>query len=349
MMQAYQAENGVPIESKIYLRRRLADEVESPNFSLPIERRLPPLAEAQSLALQIEDSDLQWESLIKIAREYVAIGEVDLARQMSSMMADRFAQESRSADNWEYDSYHERSVEYSEFLISIGEQTQAIALANEIENPEDYSGHLSNEQPAQFVAVGKYELAEEMRTALPTSRRRLLAGLDMVKQYQLLDLLDEAFALTKRLLDEAQYGDLTSEIGTRGFNQASMGAELLGSERINRVGQVIQLYYNRSHISPEILSQDEVREIGIELAGTTDSNWLRSEVIEKELSIHDAISTFERDDELDVPDSLLLFRAILSVRDNEFDLAVSNVERMRSPYVKTLSLTHIATRYLSAL
>ncbi|MEO0770930.1 MAG: hypothetical protein AAFY72_16160, partial [Cyanobacteria bacterium J06649_4] len=345
----YMVESGAPVDKIIYMMRRLPYEVESATFSLPLEYRLALLTEAQTLVSQLEDNDEQWEALIEIAKAYVALGEVDLARQMSAAIADEFGQVELTAENWTAYSYHVRSHDYAEFLISIGEPAEAIALSEAIPNPEDYYDHLSNKLPAQFVAAGQKEQAEGMRAALPTTRRQLYAGLAMVKEYQALAQLDDALALTKRLLDETQFVDLTAEIGSMGLNGGTIHPEFLRMERIDRVGRVIQSYYNSSSISAEVLSQEAVRDIGIELAASIESDWLRSEVIEEELYLEDAISAFEQDAVLAMPDSLLLRRVIQSVTVNAFEIALRDAEQMRSPHVKSLALTHIATYYLTNL
>ncbi|MEL7142827.1 MAG: hypothetical protein AAFY33_15835 [Cyanobacteria bacterium J06643_4] len=348
-IRTYMSESDAPVDKIIYMMRRLPYEVESATFSLPLEYRLALLAEAQTLVSQLADNDEQWEALIEIAKAYVSLGEVALAQQMSEAIADEFGQVALTAENWTSYRYHVRSHDYAEFLISIGEPAQAITLSEAIPNPEDYYDHLSNKLPAHLVAAGQESLAEDLRAALPTHRRQLYAGIGMVREYQALEQLDEALALTKQLLEEAQFVDLTAEIGAMSINGGHVYPEFLRMERIDRVGRVIQSYYSFSSISAEVLSQEAVRNIGIELAASIESDWLRSEVIEEELYLEDAISAFEQDAVLAVPDSLLLRRAIQSVTLNAFEVALRDAEQMRSPHVKSLALTHIATQYLANL
>ena len=96
-----------------------------------------------------------------------------------------------------------------------------------------------------------------------------------------------------------------------------------------------------------MLSTEEVSAIGIELAKTIESDWLRYASVRDLLTAKEAIAFLEADSALPVPDSLLMQRVLSLVNERYFPGAVSMAERMRSPYVKTLALTHIATRYLS--
>lgn len=348
-IRTYMVESGAPVDKMIYMMHRLPYEVESATFSLPLEYRLRLLGEAQTFVPQLENNDEQWDALVEIAKAYIELGEVGLARQMSEAIADEFAQQALTAEDWTSYRYHVRSHDYAEFLISIGEPDQAIALAEAIPNPEDYYNHLSNVLPAQFVAVGQAALADNMRAALPTTRRQLHAGLGMVREYQSLAQLDDALFLTKRLLDEAQFVDLTAEIGTTGMNGSPIYREFLRKERIDRVGRVIQSYYIFSYADSDLLTPEAVKDITMELVAAIDSDWLRSEVIEKELHLEDAVQAFEQDAVLAMPDSILLRRATLSVTVGAFDIAASYAEQMRSPHVKNLALTHIATQYLANL
>ncbi len=307
----------------------------SQTFSLPRERRLALLSEARSLVPQLGDKEKQLDALISISAEYLAMDEAALARQLAPSVMDTFMAIAPGP-------YSDVS-NYAEFLISIGEHEQAIALS--IAREDDT--YLQEVLPAQLVAAGEYELAEELRESLPISIYRLFAGRRMAARYQSLGLLAEALELTKRLLSEAQNVDLEAEkqAGVPGYWRVEI-TDVIG-ERINRVGDVLKLYSpSYSNIHYMHLSPEEVNAIGIELARTIDSDWLRNAVIEEALATEAGISAFESDPDLEVPDSLRLRQVLELVDQADFQTAASAADKIQSPYIQVRALAHIGASYL---
>ena len=133
--------------------------------------------------------------------------------------------------------------------------------------------------------------------------------------------------------------------GSRG----SLGTrpEDLVKERIARASYISSLYLGYSSISHRTLSQEEITEIGVELIGTIESDWLRSAVIEEELQPAKAIEVYEQDAALITPDSVLLRWTLELIRAGDFDQAASVVDEVRSPYAKARALSYIAISSLS--
>ncbi|MGD1865572.1 MAG: hypothetical protein ACFB0D_13545 [Phormidesmis sp.] len=341
LVQTMEAQQDISLDRSIRFRTRFADWVSSPTYAPPDELRLTLLAEAEALAPQIADKAVQLETWTEIAEEYLVLEELSSARQLAPSVETAFEAVIAEIAPGDYSVMPEQ---YSEFLLSIGEYEQAITLA-EIRK-EDLL--FTRKLPAQFVAVGEYELADELRAAFEVSADRLVAGREMVSAYQGKDMLDEAFELTTQLLDEALSVDLAAEAAAGG--RGLWGTEIFSvqEERISRVEWVLNLYRpGLSSISYDMLSTEEVSAIGIELAKTIESDWLRYAAVLDLLTAKEAIAFLEADSALPVPDSLLMQRVLSLVNERYFPGAVSMAERMRSPYVKTLALTHIATRYLS--
>ncbi|MEO0647700.1 MAG: hypothetical protein AAFZ17_16335, partial [Cyanobacteria bacterium J06650_10] len=327
----------IPLERLVRFRTKFAYVVDSPTYSLSADRRLALLAESESLVPQLEDKEAQFEALIDIAEEYLVLEEMTLARQLAPTIADTF--EAVMVDV-PPDGYSRVPEDYSEFLISMGEYDQAIALAEA--RKEDFQ--FTRMLPAQFVEAGEYEIAKELRASFDFSVDRLIAGRNMVLRYQSVDLLDEALDLTKQLLDEAISADLAAEevAGVRGtWNMPIFSVQ---EERINRMGEVLMPYrQGYTSIRGDMLAPEEVSAIGVALTKTIESDWLRYAVVLEVLLVEDAIALLEDDPMLDVPDSLLVRRMLELVIDEDFQGAAEIVERMRSPYTQVRSLTHIAT------
>jgi len=348
-MQAFQDGRNETAEYSTRFWLGLARAVASPNFSLSRQQQLVALATAQETLPQIEDIETRLRLLIDIAEDYIDLEEIASARQLSVLASETYSISDVDDPQRRYSMLPQV---YSEFLIAIGDYEQAIALSQRREN-RDSRNLLSDVLSAQFVSAGEYELAEAFRVALPTSERRLVTGLGMVAEYQSKALLREARELATRLLEEVQAVDLTAEYlaGESGlYGNATGGSIGRFRERIDRAEHVLSLYLSDySRIDSDVMPRAEVYAVGLELLDTIESDWLRSGAIEETLNqnIDGAIAAFERDPALAVPDNLLLRRAVRSAAAGEFASAVSDVERMRSPYVKTSVLTHIATSYIA--
>ena len=348
-LQTLQNEQDETAEDKAHFWLNIPYDVESPTFSLAKPQRLVVLATAQERAQQIDDDDVRLHVLTDIAEDYIALDERALARQMAPAIAETFELAIAAVLPGNYSILPQI---YSEFLLSIEEYESAIAL---MESRESREGRnlLSDTLSSQFVAVGEQERAEALRVSLPSSERRLAAGLRMVYEYQSQGASDEALALTKLLLQEVQTADLVAEAiaSEHGLYGSGMSGFLgVERERIDRAEHVLSLHLPpSSRIDRDLLSAEEPSAIVLDLISSIESDWLRSGAIEETLGVDAAIDAFERDAALETPDSLLLRRMVRSVESDDFQLAVSDAQRMRSPHMQSSALMHIATRYLSTV
>ena len=328
----------------VYSLSHIGRFTESSTFSLPKEEHIASLIKAQSYLPQLSDRKERFEAIIDIADAYIELGEIDRARQLVPSIDSAF----RAIEFDDFSQYiTPEASEYGRVLILLGNYEQAIAIAEATDENSDAWRKL----PAQFVAVGEYERANQIRAGLPTSGDRLMAGRYIVMEYQEKGLLEEAIALTKDLLNEVQNTDLAAEAeaDVPGINRTSFNYPMgIERERIDRVGQVVNLYlYSWSNIDRDILSAEEIKAIGFELIASIEEEWLRSAVIEDQLTTEDAIAMYERDQTLKAPDNILLLWATQQVDTRDFSTAISAAENMRSPYATARMLAYIATQYMA--
>lgn len=86
----------------------------------------------------------------------------------------------------------------------------------------------------------------------------------------------------------------------------------------------------------------------MQLIAPLGNDWLQTELIQRFFPAEESLSLIDADDEITVPESLLLRNIVELTEDSEFEQAIIVLERVRSPYIRTQALIHIADGYVAA-
>ena len=109
---------------------------------------------------------------------------------------------------------------------------------------------------------------------------------------------------------------------------------------------ILSLEPDVSELRLEFLTADQKTTIQ-QLIDTLENDWLRAEILKVFFSPEEALQIIDSDTELSALDNLLLRRVVQLVAANEFEQAVEIAERVRSPYIRSRALTHIANGHIS--
>ncbi|MEO1388259.1 MAG: hypothetical protein AAFV85_12930 [Cyanobacteria bacterium J06634_6] len=308
--------------------------------SVPLsdQQRIELLRKAEAMLPMIEDGIKQITYQSYIANNYAAVGEVEKAREILSVVAAALPSGEALAEETSL------AIAYSRLLAVTGDFEQAIAFAESMQNPSLYFF-----LPAQLVAANQYELAEEKLNVFISPRNYFRAAERMIREYA---STDDAYAFTARTLQKLQNEDFASEEERQQLADVQGDYALIDLER-QRTTSAYDLI-EQAIWAPEpgaasrhVLTAEEKADI-MQLIAPLGNDWLQTELIQRFFPAEESLSLIDADDQITVPESLLLRNIVELTEDSEFEQAIIVLERVRSPYIRTQALIHIADGYVVA-
>ncbi|MEL7072257.1 MAG: hypothetical protein AAGN15_26970 [Cyanobacteria bacterium J06581_3] len=336
---------GLDDESSLSIRDQISPALrfaQSESLSLSTEQRLDVISGAEALLLQREDEE-KTQLLLDVANAYAEIGAMAEARQLLPMIVEAMPANSELATNARSTGL---AGSYSNLLVMTGDYEGAIAFIKNID-----ANSLNIRFPAQFVAAGQYEQAEALLQEITLLKDYFTAAEYMIAEYE---SADEGYAFTVRVLEKIETADLITDESYQEWRDRYPGDRF-----------PIYTENDRSHISHSLINEytlsldpdvDELRHEFMtpeqkatiqKLIDALNNNWLQVQIIQRFFSVEEALRIIDSDAELSALDDLLLRRVVQLVEANEFEQAVEVTERVRSPYIQSRALTHIANGYLS--
>lgn len=330
-------ENSLSLSEQIKPALRFA---QSESLDLSAEQRLDIVSGAEAILIRREDSE-KTELLIDLANAYAEIGEAEKASILLPAIFEALP---------EITETFALAEKYSKLLVMIGDYDGVIAFVQAVD-----SNILDLRLPAQFVAAGQYEQAEALLEALPTETVPVTdyfaAAGYMIDEF---DSADEGYAFTVQTLEKIENADLATDESYQQWQEQYPG------DRFTIYTESARAEISRNLIQKHILSLDpDARELRLEfltadqkttiqqLIDTLENDWLRAEILKVFFSPEEALQIIDSDTELSALDNLLLRRVVQLVAADEFEQAVGIAERVRSPYIRSRALTHIANGHIS--